>query len=556
MGLFSGRFAKGVVTGLASSVDRSLREAMDKRDEEMSAARRFWQTRQVQKLDLKEAHDRRATKALDRLIREADGDVALGLAAYQAAGNNPDDVEKYLTKIDAVRDAKGTFNLKDSLILPADYKKGEITVDREAAISSVGMELNPVDASSIAINDPLSKIGLGLKNGASQTIANKVNALVPPSEVTEVEGLTGVQLDMSKMLAAERYAMDMQKFQRAMGPTNLDEEFFQVRKDLTSLKRGDYDTDEAFEAARNKLLTRRKAILGDISAKAEAEEVAGNTGVSDNIMRVTWSAAREDGRKLAGIGGNDEGAFFAKDGKLIMAASDINGYTAAVIAADKASAMRFVSAQRKDDGSFYSSAINIINTDQYLKDAYKSLVGGTVEKEDDIVQPEAPENKFSSLATASEVEAKGIIGSDPQGFAAFIFGNLNDINNESNLNKLYRDLIDSGLKPDEANAIISDAHMAEQTKRDNAQETYSGFIMPGSRSNEGGDEVVTQAEDGTKTVGNISWNPKVAGTMPSLLRDKDIPASVRELILEDYVALQNEYGRSMTKEEAMTEFGI
>ena len=99
MGLFSGSFSKGLVTGLATSVDKSLRNAMDKRDEEMSAARRFWQTRQVQKLDLKEEHDRRATKALDRLIREADGDVALGLAAYQAAGNNPDDVEKYLVNV-------------------------------------------------------------------------------------------------------------------------------------------------------------------------------------------------------------------------------------------------------------------------------------------------------------------------------------------------------------------------------------------------------------------------------------------------------------------------
>ena len=48
MGLFSGSFGTGLVTGLASSVDKSLQNAMDKRDEEMSAARKFWQTRQAQ----------------------------------------------------------------------------------------------------------------------------------------------------------------------------------------------------------------------------------------------------------------------------------------------------------------------------------------------------------------------------------------------------------------------------------------------------------------------------------------------------------------------------
>ena len=32
MGLFSGSFGTGLVTGLATSVDKSLRNAMDKRD--------------------------------------------------------------------------------------------------------------------------------------------------------------------------------------------------------------------------------------------------------------------------------------------------------------------------------------------------------------------------------------------------------------------------------------------------------------------------------------------------------------------------------------------
>ena len=51
MGLFSGSFGTGLMTGLATSVDKSLRNAMDKRDEELSSARKFWQQRQAQKMD-------------------------------------------------------------------------------------------------------------------------------------------------------------------------------------------------------------------------------------------------------------------------------------------------------------------------------------------------------------------------------------------------------------------------------------------------------------------------------------------------------------------------
>lgn len=548
MGLFSGSFSKGLVTGLATSVDKSLRNAMDKRDEEMSSARRFWQTRQAQKLDLKEEHDRRATKALDRLIREADGDVALGLAAYQAAGNSPEDVEKYLVKIDAVRDAKGTFKLSDSLILPEGYEAGKVTVGREAAMSSVGMRLKGVDASSIAINDPLSKIGLGLKGGASQDVANKINSLVPPSEVTEVEGLSGVQLDMSKMLAAEQYAQDQAKFNKAMAPSNYDEAMFAANNALAAIKRDDYDTEDAYQAARNVQLEKRQSVLKDIAAVAAAEEAAGNTGVSDSIMRVVWADSREQGRKLAGIGGKDETRFYTNaDGRMVTAIEDPRGYAAAVIAADKDSAGRFVSTQRNDDGSFNTSALNIIGTDQHLKSAYANMTGADAAEDTGVPDP-VPEVKFNSIEA---------IGADQTGYATDVFTRMPDINNKKNMDLLYRTLIDSGATRDEANKIILDAHTAEQTRRQSEEEKYSGFVMPGSGVAAGdADMEVVVADDGKKSVGNVSWSPDYAPSMTSQLRDKNIPASVREVILNDYVALMNAGGQSVTKEEAMTKFGI
>ena len=561
MGLFSGSFGTGLVTGLATSVDKSLRNAMDKRDEEMSAARRFWQTRQAQKLDMKEDHDRRATKALDRLIREADGDVALGLAAYQAAGNDPDSVEKYLAKIDAVRDAKGTFKLSDNLILPEGYKAGGIKVDRDAAEQSILMQMKGVDASRIAIEDPLSNIGLGLKGGASQSVADKVNALIPPSEVTEVEGLSGVRLDMSKMLAAEKYAQDQQKFEKAMAPSNYDEAMFATNERLAAIKREDYETDDAFQAARNVELENRQRILKDIAAVASAEEAAGNTGVSDSIMRVVWTDTREQGRKLAGIGGKDESRYYTNAaGQMVMAIQDPQGYAGAVMAADRASAKRFVTAQRRDDGSFYSSATNIIGTDQYLKAAYAELTGENAAEETG-VKDQPPEMKFSSPDS---------IAADMQGFAAHIFDKMPDINDKRKVgtgpykNKtqhqiLFAKLIDAGASREEANKIISDAYTAESNKRQAADEKYSGFVMPGSGLSADATAMeVTTDEDGGKTAGNVSWNPSNAPSMVYVLRDKDVPAGTKEIVLSDYVNLMKSLPgkQNFTLEDARERFGV
>ena len=134
MGLFSGSFGTGLVTGLATSVDKSLQDALDKRDNEMSSARKFWQTRQAQKLDLAEAEDMRSEKALKRMINEANGDVALGFAAYQAAGGDADSVEKFIARIDDTRAAKGEFNLTEALNMPEGF---DANITREQAYGAI-----------------------------------------------------------------------------------------------------------------------------------------------------------------------------------------------------------------------------------------------------------------------------------------------------------------------------------------------------------------------------------------------------------------------------------
>jgi hypothetical protein len=70
MGFFSGSFGQGLVTGLAQGAERTIRTALDKRDEELSAARKYLRERRAQKEERAEAYDLRAEKALKRLSKE------------------------------------------------------------------------------------------------------------------------------------------------------------------------------------------------------------------------------------------------------------------------------------------------------------------------------------------------------------------------------------------------------------------------------------------------------------------------------------------------------
>jgi hypothetical protein len=546
MGLFSGSFGTGLVTGLATSVDKSLRDAMDKRDEEMSAARRFWQTRQAQKLDMKEEHDRRAGKALDRFITEANGDVALGLAAYQAAGGSPDAAEAFIKRIDDTRAAKGTFSLTDSLTgLPEGYKTGDRDITRESALGSISMPMKGIDASNIAVDDPLANIGLGLKGGAANRVADSVNGLIPPSEATQVEGLTGVQIDMSRMLEAEQYARDLAKYEKAMAPSNFEEALFQNTNSLNALKRENYDSDEAFQTARNAVLEERGTILTNISDLARAEEAAGNTGVSDSIMRVIWTDTREQYRKIAGIGGKDETRFYTDaNDNMVLQLNDPKGYARAVEAADAQAANLFVKTQRNEDGSFSTSATNIIGTDRFLKSAYSNLTGESTEPAEEGEAPDAP--KATDYTIAANVQA------NPGGFADTVFAAKPDVKPED----LYRTLINSNVPPEKA------AEEAERIYKKQQENAAAAANAPKYVPGQGLVTAPTKTEtpvgdDGYKTSGEIKWRPDYAPDMTRILSNKDVDISIRNEVLEDYVALMVSRGdTNLTIKDAAKKFGI
>ena len=203
MGLFSGSFGSGLITGLATGVDKSLKDAMSKRDEEISVAKKFWQTRQAQKMDLADAHDARAEKALGKFISEFKGDVAKGLAAYQAVGGDVDSAEGFLANLTDTRNKGIVYNIEEKLSTDGIDLTQFADLSKADALSSVRMEVKPVD---IQMEDTglLAKLGLGAGD-TGKALSDGINKLLPLREREAIAGLTGATLDRSGMAIGKEY---------------------------------------------------------------------------------------------------------------------------------------------------------------------------------------------------------------------------------------------------------------------------------------------------------------------------------------------------------------
>ncbi len=201
-------FFTGFATGLAQSVDAQLQGAMAKRDEELTEAKKYALTMQRTKAERADEMDTRAKKALDRMIKEANGNVAAGLLAYNEAGGEPEKVESFLKDIDDTRSVGLDYNLMDKLKLNGVDLEQFKDLTRERAFSSIRTEISGAKPVEMQDDGLLSKIGLGMDNmGAG--IADDVNDKISPVQREAIEGLTGAALDRSGMLKSEQYRRDV-----------------------------------------------------------------------------------------------------------------------------------------------------------------------------------------------------------------------------------------------------------------------------------------------------------------------------------------------------------
>lgn len=270
MGLFSGSFATGFATGLASSVDKSLQTAMDKREEELSEARKYALTMQRKKQERADEQDERARKALDRLIRESNGNVAMGLAAYQAAGGEVDQVEGFISSMDETRNKGMDYSLTDKLNLEGVDLSQFKDLTRERAFGAIRTEVSPVSTLNLEDTSGLQKIGLGMEDmGAG--ISEKINEMIPAREREAIEGITGAVLDRSGMYESEQYRREVEASIPSMET--------QLGNNLHKINTGKDLMGNALDAAAvNQLEKDNARLLTTIGSLAKSKAAATDTG--------------------------------------------------------------------------------------------------------------------------------------------------------------------------------------------------------------------------------------------------------------------------------------
>ena len=286
-----GMFAKGLVKGLAGSIDRNLQMAMSRRQDDVSRAKTFWMTRQAQKLDAAEEHDRMAEKHLNRLINEFGGDVSKGLAAYKALGGDVDSVGKYLDEVDETRKVT-SYNLADKFKFDGIDLSQFADLSRKQALGAVSMEIKPLDI-QYTDTSGLSKIGLGLKD-AGKDISASVNQLIPARDFTEVRNLTNSlkgTFDTSGLKAGIEFNMKQQQHRATMA-ANIPSLEKQLSQNILEIAKTN-DPDKL-----KKLQDKQTLLITTIESVAKAKDPSsGEVSISvlsrsyDNMLDQTESSA-------------------------------------------------------------------------------------------------------------------------------------------------------------------------------------------------------------------------------------------------------------------------
>lgn len=226
MGLFSGSFGTGLITGLASSVDRSMRDAIDRRNSELSEARKYIQTRQAAKLDAAEAKKQKFNEetqlAFDALATELGGDVDLTYAAFKRLGTAAD-VQEYIADVKAARKVLPAGQTYDATKDFTGFTAGDVKLSKQAALGQLSLgaptaTVSKVSAADFAVDDPIGRM-FGREDRAAEEAAKRLNKRLESSAPSAgPEAMTGLStvggIDLSRQVASQEAGFAATKRER------------------------------------------------------------------------------------------------------------------------------------------------------------------------------------------------------------------------------------------------------------------------------------------------------------------------------------------------------
>ena len=443
-------FWTGFTTGLASSVDRGLQNAIKKRDEELSEAKRFWMARQADKAEKKEEYDARAVKALERVIGEAGNDTALGLAIYNSVGDL-DQVEDLLSDIAATKKAGEQVNLLNMVTLPqgfADQQTQDVTM--EQARASVKKQMKGITREDISVNTG----GLfGTSDAAIDKIVNQVNKRYEPDEPTAIEAgvFEGVTIDRSGLLPAKEYQLKQQQAEQSLR-TSLDDDFDDISKKLIDI---DITTPEG-QAEAAELGARQEAIAQALIKKRDATEKAGGS-ITIPTMNTLYEGGRTSYLAKSGIIEGANAAYRDPDtGIYVPEATNPGLYNDLKVKAENEYNDMFI-----DTHSGTTSGDNFIQAETYgIKARMKEREAASGAAATDAPDAAAAAAAASDAAAAAAKKAQDAgfssaadVVNNPAGYIDFIRQNNSAVTNDELRGALNR----AGVPDNQIDAILAPA---------------------------------------------------------------------------------------------------
>ena len=102
MGLFGKGFGTGLAEGLATGASRTIQTALDKREEEASAARKYMQQRAIQKAERYESDEKEMKNLLEGFADLTGGDLDKAAQLIKGAGG----IERAGARLDMLREER------------------------------------------------------------------------------------------------------------------------------------------------------------------------------------------------------------------------------------------------------------------------------------------------------------------------------------------------------------------------------------------------------------------------------------------------------------------
>lgn len=288
MGLFSGSFGTGFVTGLAKSVDKSMQDALERRNSELSEARKYIKTRNAAKQDAYQARKLKADKeneeAFNLLAAELGGDADFTAAAFERLGT-AEKVKAYLDNVDKTRASLQPGQTYNPAADFTGYVAGKTPITQSAFLAGKSPEAPDltVDPSMFEVDDPIGRL-FGKEGRAAQRAADRMNTAVTSTAPAARPSLTGMGtvsgLDFTRQVAAQEAGFAATKRERATTEFDMKVSAFKQNASRLEQQMTIADSiearakDKALSDAEQRKLDNSRNEIADLQRKTQLEREA------------------------------------------------------------------------------------------------------------------------------------------------------------------------------------------------------------------------------------------------------------------------------------------